>query len=114
MLLTKSPKSASTTDGDQAFLRKCTFKSKKKEAKKTVRDGGEPKTFCRTLCFVLEGSADVRNPFEPDFKVFELAVGDHFGASDLLQIPDIDYMGDIIAGPRGLKVLVVENPDQVI
>ena len=29
-------------------------------------------------------------------------------------MPDIDYMGDIVAGERGLKVLVIERPDQVI
>ena len=69
--------------------------------------GEPPATLYRSVCIVLEGSADVRNPFEPEFKVFELSQGEHFGASDLLQIPDIDYMGDIIAGERGLKVLVI-------
>lgn len=32
----------------------------------------------------------------------------------MLQIPDIDFMGDIVAGKRGAQVLVVERPDQVI
>ena len=76
--------------------------------------GEPPKTLYRSVCLVLEGSAEVRNPFDFDYKVFELSQGEHFGATDLLQIPDIDYMGDIYAGPRGLKVLVIERPDQVI
>lgn len=48
------------------------------------------------------------------YKAFELRPGDHFGASDLLHIPDIDFMGDIVAGERGATVLQIERPDQVI
>jgi hypothetical protein len=80
--------------------------------------GRPPSTFYRCLGFVLEGSCDVINTYKEkngeQFRVAELRSGDHFGASDLLQIPDIDFMGDIVAGPRGVKVMVVEHPDQVI
>ena len=81
-------------------------------------EGDPPATFYRSLGFVLEGSCDVINTYKEksgeQFKVAELRSGDHFGASDLLQIPDIDFMGDIVAGARGVKILVVEHPDQVI
>jgi hypothetical protein len=40
-----------------------------------------------------------------------LKFGEHFGASDLLQIPDIEYMGDLYAGEKGLKILLVPQPD---
>ena len=45
------------------------------------------------------------------FQIHELRRGDHFGASDLLRIQDIEYLGDLVAGDKGVKVLVIEKPD---
>lgn len=55
-----------------------------------------------------------KNTRDAEFQIMELGRGDHFGASDLLRIQDIEYLGDLVAGERGLKVLVVERPDQII
>ena len=35
--------------------------------------GEPPKTLYRSVCIVLEGSADVISPYEPDFRIFELS-----------------------------------------
>jgi hypothetical protein len=49
-----------------------------------------------------------------DFEVLEMRPGNHFGASDLLRIPDIEFLGNIKAGAKGVKVMVIPNPDQVL
>ena len=67
----------------------------------------------RSLCIVLDGSARVVNPAD-NFEVIELFTGRHFGSSDLLKIPDVEYFGNIKAGKKGLKVLVIAKPDHVI
>ena len=67
----------------------------------------------RSLCIVLDGSVKVINRVDK-FEIFEVYSGSHFGTSDLLKIPDIEYFGDLIAGKKGLKVLVVKKPDQII
>lgn len=67
----------------------------------------------RSLCFVLEGSCNVINAAD-GFNVFELRPGNHFGSSDLLRIVDTEFLGDIISGERGAKILVIPKPDQVI
>ena len=72
-----------------------------------------PPSKCRSLCFVLEGSCTVVNPVD-NFKVFELRAGNHFGASDLLRIVDSDFLGDIVAGEQGARVLVIPKPDLVL
>ena len=78
----------------------------------------------RSLAFVLDGSCKVVNNYEYEtekgkkerryFEVFELRVGNHFGASDLLKIADMEYLGDIVAGDKGAKIMLIERPDQVI
>jgi Tfp pilus assembly protein FimT len=42
-----------------------------------------------------------------NYIVHELRFGEHFGASDLLQIPDAEFMGDIYAGEKGLKIILI-------
>lgn len=79
----------------------------------TCNKGNRPDSNIRSICIVLAGSADVINKVD-DFHVVTLAHGQHFGSSDLLRIPDIEYYGDIHAGKKGLKLLVVSKPDQVI
>ena len=74
-------------------------------------EGNPPVTSIRSLCLVLEGSCSVTND---DFEVLEMRPGNHFGASDLLRIPDIEFLGNISAGAKGLKVMVIPNPDQVL
>jgi hypothetical protein len=83
---------------------------------KIEKEGNPPESACRSLVLILEGSCNVvyRIPGHPDFEVFDLRPGDHFGASDCLRIAGIEYLGDIIAGPRGLKCMVIPKPDQVI
>jgi len=49
-----------------------------------------------------------------DFEVLEMRPGNHFGASDLLRIPDIECLSNIKAGAKGVKVMVIPNPDQVL
>ena len=77
------------------------------------RKGNRAESNMRSLCIVLDGSAKVINRADK-FEVHELTQGSHFGSSDLLRIPDIEYFGDIYAGERGLKLLVVARPDQVL
>ena len=60
--------------------------------------------------FVIEGSCKVINE-KDNYLVHELRFGEHFGASDLLQIPDIEFMGDLYAGEKGLKIILVAQPD---
>lgn len=75
--------------------------------------GNPPASNIRSLSLILDGSCRVVSPLD-GFAPYELRQGEHFGASDLLQIPDIEFMGDIISGTHGVKLLVVEAPDQVI
>ena len=75
--------------------------------------GNKAESIIRSLCIILEGSVKAINP-QDGFEIFEIFSGTHFGSSDLLKIPDIEYFGDLIAGKRGLKVIVVKKPDQVI
>ena len=51
---------------------------------------------------------------EDTSKLFELSLGNHFGASDFLRIVDTEYLGDIVAGEKGAKILVIPKPDQII
>ena len=74
------------------------------------RKGNQAESNLRSLCIVLDGSAKVVNKTD-GFEIFEIFSGSHFGSSDLLKIPDIEYFGDIYAGKKGLKVLVVSKPD---
>lgn len=46
--------------------------------------------------------------------MFEIFSGAHFGSSDLLKTPDLEYFGNIYAGKKGLKVLVVSKADQAL
>ena len=46
--------------------------------------------------------------------VIELTTGHVIGDSDLLRYPGIDFFGDIYAGEKGLEVLVLMAPEQVI
>ena len=103
------------------------------------RPGKPPESGCRSLALILEGSCRVVHRYsevdseekqdqarpkdlqhrqgKPELLeclLYELRSGDHFGASDLLRIPDIEYLGDIVAGEAGVKVLVIESPDQVV
>jgi hypothetical protein len=73
--------------------------------------GNPPESSIGSLVLILEGSCKVINN---DFEVFELRPGNHFGASDVLRTPDIEYLGDIVAGPKGVKVMVIPKPDQVL
>jgi hypothetical protein len=73
--------------------------------------GNPPESSIRSLVLILEGSCRVINN---DFEVLELRPGNHFGASDVLRTPDIEYLGDIVAGPKGVKVMVIPKPDQVL
>ena len=75
--------------------------------------GNPSETNIRSLCLILEGTADVINPSD-NFCVCHLGQGSHFGASDLIQAVGIEYFGNVKAGPRGLKILQVERPDQAI
>ena len=59
------------------------------------------------LCFNLAFKED-------SSKLFELSLGNHFGASDFLRIVDTEYLGDIVAGEKGAKILVIPKPDQII
>lgn len=83
---------------------------------KIEREGNPPESSHRSLVLILEGSCRVvhRVPGQPDFEVFDLRPGDHFGASDCLRLPGIEYLGDILAGSRGLKCMVISKPDQVL
>jgi hypothetical protein len=83
---------------------------------KVEREGNSPESSHRSLVLVLEGSCRVlhRVPGQPDFDVFDLRPGDHFGASDCLRLPGIEYLGDIVAGSKGLKCMVIPKPDQVL
>ena len=67
----------------------------------------------KSLCLVLEGTCDVKVP-DDDFVATSLGRGQHFGSSDLLKIVDIEYFGNIYAGSKGAKILVIKNPDHVI
>jgi len=75
--------------------------------------GNNPDSNTRSLCFVLEGSCEVINKAD-NSNLFELTHGNHFGTSDLLRIVDTEYLGDIIAGEQGAKILVIPKPDQII
>ena len=75
--------------------------------------GNNPDSHHRSLCFVLEGSCDVINQADGS-NLFELTHGNHFGTSDLLRIVDTEYLGDIVAGERGARILVVPKPDQIL
>ena len=72
--------------------------------------GNPPASNIRSLSLILDGSCKVVNPLD-GFAPYELRQGEHFGASDLLQIPDIEFMGDIISGPHGVKLLTIDAPD---
>lgn len=78
---------------------------------KVKTEGNPPESSIRSLCLVLEGSCRVVNE---DFEVLEMRPGNHFGASDLLRIPDVEYLGNIVAGAKGVKVMVIPKPDQVL
>ena len=78
---------------------------------KVKTESNPPDSSIRSLCLILEGSCRVVNS---GFDVLEMRPGNHFGASDVLRIPDIEYLGNIIAGPRGVKVMVIPKPDQVL
>ena len=73
--------------------------------------GNPPESAVRSLCLILEGSVRVIND---EFEVLEMRSGSHFGASDVLRIPDIEFLGNIYAGSKGVKVLVIPKPDQVL
>ena len=75
--------------------------------------GNFPESNIRSLVLILQGSCNVVNPVD-DFHVVELRSGNHFGASDLLRIADIEYLGNIVAGAKGVKCMVIPKPDQVI
>lgn len=77
------------------------------------RPGKPPESNVGSVVLVLEGSCKVVVP-EDNFEVFELRRGDYFGASDLLRIPGIEFLGQIMAGPKGCKCMVIKAPDQVI
>lgn len=77
-----------------------------------VRDN-YPESNVRSVAIILDGTCKVKLRCD-GFECFELRQGNHFGASDLLQIPDIEFFGDIVAGPKGVKILVVERPDQIV
>jgi len=77
------------------------------------KEGNTPYSHIRTLAIVLEGSCKVINQAD-GFEALELRQGNHFGASDVLRIPDIEYLGDIVAGHRGVKLLIIKSPDQVL
>jgi len=64
----------------------------------------------RSVCLVLEGSCTVVNS-QDNFHIFELRQGNHFGCSDLLKIIDCEFLGDIMAGERGARILVIPSPD---
>jgi len=64
----------------------------------------------RSLSIILDGSIKVINVTD-GFEAYELNSGNHFGASDLLHLPDIDFYGNIHAGPKGAKILTVKYPD---
>jgi len=81
--------------------------------KREARPGNPPESNIGSLVLILEGSCKVMVP-EKNFEVFELRSGNHFGASDLLRIPDIEYLGQIIAGEKGCKCMVISAPDQVV
>ena len=76
------------------------------------KQGNPPESSIRPLALILDGSCQV--VANRDFVVFEMRPGNHFGASDVLRIPDIEYLGDIVAGPKGVKVMVIPKPDQVL
>ena len=76
----------------------------------TFSKGNRPDSNIRSVCIVLEGSAVVINPAD-NFHVVTLNHGSHFGSSDLLKVPDIEYYGNIFAGTKGLKLMVVSKPD---
>ena len=78
-----------------------------------LRKGFIPESYHRSLCIVLDGKVHVRNPYD-DYCLAELSMGNHFGASDLIRGVDIDYYGDVYSGPYGVKLLVIEKPDQII
>ena len=51
---------------------------------------------------------------EDTSRLFELSHGNHFGTSDFLRIVDTEYLGDIVAGENGAKILMIPKPDQII
>ena len=77
------------------------------------RQGNSAESNTRSLCIILDGSAKCINK-EDGFEVFEIFSGAHFGSSDLLKTPDLEYFGNIYAGKKGLKVLVVSKADQAL
>ena len=77
------------------------------------RKGNAAESNMRSLCIILDGSAKCVNK-EDGFEIFEIFSGSHFGSSDLLKTPDLEYFGDMRAGKKGLKVLVVGKADQAI
>ena len=74
------------------------------------QNGNRAESNLRSLCIILEGSVKVINRVDK-FEVYEAFSGSHFGSSDLLKIPDIEYFGDLYAGKKGLKVIVIKRPD---
>lgn len=83
------------------------------QKQKLVTAGNPTESNIRSLGLILEGTADVINPND-NFCVCHLGQGSHFGAADLIQSVGVEYFGNIYAGPRGLKILLVERPDHAI
>ena len=70
------------------------------------RTGNPAASNMRSLCIILDGSAKCINK-EDGFEILEIFSGSHFGSSDLLKMPDLEFFGNIHAGKKGLKLLVV-------
>lgn len=72
--------------------------------------GNPPDSRMRSICIVLDGHCQVINKADT-FYFHDLRPGDHFGSSDLLKIIGIEYLGDIYAGPNGVRVMIIPKPD---
>ena len=74
------------------------------------KPGNPPDSKIRSVCIVLDGSCNVINSSD-NFHIYELRQGNSFGCSDLLKIIDCEFLGDIFAGERGARLLVIPAPD---
>lgn len=73
-------------------------------------------SFCRPILLLYSGSARCVNQHFPEspFVAKRLATGGIVALSDALGLAGIDFFGDIYAEKKGLQVLMLEKPDQVL